>query len=83
MSLILFLFLFQAIWRIPANIPPTSASTESMKGMPIMPNIRQNNRPLNVTVAKFPYPDKVSFISQFMKLFKQQYFVNFLKFRVN
>ena len=28
-----------------------------MKGIPMMPNIKQNNLPLKVTVAKFPYPE--------------------------
>ena len=64
--LILFLFFVQAIWRIPANIPPTSARTESMKGIPMMPNIKQKNLPLKVTVAKFPYPEN---------LFKIDFFV--------
>ena len=43
-------------WRTPAIMPPTSASTESMKGIPMIPNRRQNTRPLRVFVATFPYP---------------------------
>ena len=46
-----------ASWRMPAKIPPTSARTESMKGMPIIPKSKQNNLPPKVSAAKFPYPD--------------------------
>ena len=51
---ILSLLTIQA-YSIPSAMrPPTSASTESMKGMPIMPKPRQNIRPPNVEVAKLP-----------------------------
>ena len=37
-------------------IPPTSANTDSMKGIPMIPKKRQKSLPPNVSAAKFPYP---------------------------
>ena len=42
-----------------------------MKGIPMMPNIKQKNLPLKVTVAKFPYPEnlfKIDLIYLFAQL---------------
>ena len=41
---------------IVAKIPPTSATTDKVKGMPMIPKRRQNRRPWNVDGAIFPYP---------------------------
>ena len=41
-------------WSSPAMMPPTSARTQSMKGIPMIPKRRQNRRPLNVRAAKLP-----------------------------
>ena len=37
-----------------------------MKGIPMMPNIKQKNLPLKVTVAKFPYPENLFKIDLFL-----------------
>ena len=50
----LFLLLSQASSSPPAMSPPTSAKTESMRGIPIIPNRRQKSLPPKVSVAKFP-----------------------------
>ena len=52
------LFFSQATSNPSAMSPPTSAKTDSIRGMPMIPNIRQNSRPPNVSAAKFPYPSQ-------------------------
>ena len=43
------------VYSMPSAMrPPTSAKTESMKGIPTIPNIKQNSRPPKVEAAKFP-----------------------------
>ena len=41
-----------------------------MKGIPMMPNIKQKNLPLKVTVAKFPYPGNLFKIDLFPQLLR-------------
>ena len=43
------------VYSMPSAIsPPTSARTDNMKGIPTIPNIKQNSRPPKVEAAKLP-----------------------------
>ena len=43
------------VYSIPSAMrPPTSANTDNMNGIPIIPKPRQNIRPAKVEVAKLP-----------------------------